>query len=106
MLETEFREESLQYAQKITEHCQKRGITPVSFAILWLLNNALISSVIAGPRTQEQWESYCDALDAEFTEADEAILNQMVSSGHPSTPGYNDPKYPITGRPLLDGPFL
>ncbi|MEC9172949.1 MAG: aldo/keto reductase, partial [SAR324 cluster bacterium] len=106
MLETEFREESLQYAQKINEHCQKRDITPVSFAILWLLNNALISSVIAGPRTQEQWESYCDALDAEFTEADEAILNQMVSSGHPSTPGYNDPKYPITGRPLLDGPFL
>ena len=106
MLETEFREQSLQYAHKITEHCQKRDITPISFAILWLLNNALISSVIAGPRTQEQWESYCDALDPEFTEADEAILNQMVSSGHPSTPGYNDPKYPITGRPLLDGPFL
>ena len=102
MLETEFREESLQHARTISEHCQKRGISTISFALLWLLNNALVSSVIAGPRTLEQWQTYCSALDAEFKEDDETLLNQLVSPGHPSTPGYNDPKYLITGRPLLD----
>ena len=100
MLETEFREESLQYAQTINEHCKKKGMGPISFALLWLLNNANISSVIAGPRTLKQWQTYCDALDAEFTEADESLLNRLVPPGHPSTPGYNDPKYVISGRPL------
>ena len=92
----------LQHARTISEHCQKRGISTISFALLWLLNNALVSSVIAGPRTLEQWQTYCSALDAEFKEDDETLLNQLVSPGHPSTPGYNDPKYLITGRPLLD----
>ena len=29
---------------------------------------------------------------------DEAMANALVASGHPSTPGYNDPQYPIEGR--------
>ena len=30
---------------------------------------------------------------------DEALVDSLVSPGHPSTPGYNDPAYPLTGRP-------
>jgi hypothetical protein len=33
-------------------------------------------------------------LDAE----DEALVESLVRAGHPSTPGYNDPQYPLTGR--------
>jgi hypothetical protein len=29
---------------------------------------------------------------------DEALIDRLVTSGHPSTPGYNDPAYPIEGR--------
>ncbi len=64
-----------------------------------MLNNALIDSVIAGPRTEEQWDDYVAALDYKFTADDEALVDQLVTPGHPSTPGYNDPAYPIEGRP-------
>ena len=31
------------------------------------------------------------ALDYRFTAEDEALIDRLVTSGHPSTPGYNDP---------------
>ena len=76
-----------------------RGITAGQFAVSWVLNNALVSAVIGGPRTEEQWNDYLGALDYRFTAEDEALVDGLVVSGHPSTPGYNDPQYPIEGRP-------
>jgi hypothetical protein len=29
---------------------------------------------------------------------DETLVDSLVSQGHPSTPGYNDPVYPLNGR--------
>lgn len=28
------------------------------------------------------------------------FIDTLVPIGHPSTPGYSDPSYPITGRPV------
>ena len=39
------------------------------------------------------------ALAYTFTAEDEALVNELVPEGHPSTPGYNDPQYPLEGRP-------
>jgi aryl-alcohol dehydrogenase-like predicted oxidoreductase len=103
MLETEFRPESLEIVAKLAEHAKARGMTPGDFALLWVLNNGLVDSVLAGPRTVEQWEAYLASLRQEFTAEDEALLNSLVSPGHPSTPGYSDPQYPITGRPARAG---
>lgn len=99
IMETEFRPESLQIAAKLAEHAKARGMTPGDYAMLWVLNNRLVSSVLAGPRTVEQWEAYLASLRQEFTAEDEALLDSLVPRGHPSTPGYSDPQYPITGRP-------
>ena len=99
MMQTEFRKESLAAAQKIAAHAAKRNTTPIAFALNWVLNNALVTSVIAGPRTPEQWRSYVDALDYAFTAEDEAFLDTLVAPGHPSSPGYFDPRYPPRGRP-------
>ena len=57
-----------------------------------------MTAAIAGPRTQEQWEDYLAALDYRFTAEDEALVDRLVTPGHPSTPGYNDPAYPLEGR--------
>jgi aryl-alcohol dehydrogenase (NADP+) len=100
MMETEFRRESLLLAQEIKSHAQSQGITAGQFAFAWVLNNAAVSSVIAGPRTIEQWEAYLPALDYSMTQQDEALIDRLVATGHPSTPGYNDPQYPIEGRML------
>ena len=98
MLQTEWRAESLRLAQEIKMHAEKRGITAGQFAVAWVLNNRLVTSVIGGPRTEAQWDDYVGALGYRFTAEDEALIDRLVAPGHPSTPGYNDPAYPIEGR--------
>jgi aryl-alcohol dehydrogenase-like predicted oxidoreductase len=98
MMQTEWRPESLQLAQQIRQHAEARGITAGQFAVAWVLNSSFVSGVIAGPRTEAQWDDYLRALDYRFTADDEALIDGLVASGHPSTPGYNDPAYPIEGR--------
>ena len=98
MLESEWRPESLDIAAKLKAHAEGRGSSLVSWAIAWLLNNAAISSVIAGPRTFEQWTSYFGALGYAWTTDDEALANSLVPAGQASTPHYADPAYPIVGR--------
>lgn len=99
MMQTEWRKESLVLAQQVVAHAKRRGITPGQFATAWVLANPLVTAPIAGPRTMDQWEDYVGALAYRFTEEDEALIDGMVAPGHPSTPGYNDPAYPIEGRP-------
>ncbi len=103
MMESEWRPESLVIAQKIKAHAEARGITSGQFAVAWTLNNRLVTSVLAGPRTPAQWQDYITALDYQFTKEDETFMDSMVPSGHPSTPGYNDPRYPIEGRIARSG---
>ena len=98
ILQTEWRRESLVLAQEIKAHAEKQGITAGQFAINWVLNNRLITAAIAGPRTMEQWDDYVGALAYSFTAEDEDLVNRLVPTGHPSTPGYSDPAYPIEGR--------
>ena len=103
MLETEFRKESMVMAQTIVEHAKTRGMTGGQFAINWVLNNRLVTSALAGPRTLDHWTEYVDALNHPFSAEDEALVDSLVPPGHASTPGYNDPRYPFYGRlPLTD----
>lgn len=98
MMETEFRNESMMMAQTIATHARARGMTGGQFAINWVLNNRLVTSALAGPRTLAHWTEYLDALAHPFTAEDEALVDSLVPPGHPSTPGYSDPRYPFYGR--------
>ena len=97
-METEWRRESFEIASELAKHAKSLGITPGQFALAWVLNNGIITAPIVGPRTEEQWHDYLAALDYDFTEEDEALVDRLVVPGHASTPGYNDPQYPIEGR--------
>ncbi|MDB5882712.1 MAG: NADP-dependent oxidoreductase [Ramlibacter sp.] len=96
--EAEFREESLRIAQQLQVHAQAKGVTLAQFATAWVLAHRAVSSVIAGPRTLRQWQDYLPALDCVVTQEDEALVDSLVSPGHPSTPGFNDPQYPLPAR--------
>ena len=96
--ETEFREESLRIAQQLQAHAQAKGITLAQFATAWVLHHRAVSSVIAGPRTLAQWQAYAPAVDVVLDAADEALVDSLVPPGHPSTPGYSDPQYPLPAR--------
>jgi aryl-alcohol dehydrogenase-like predicted oxidoreductase len=63
-----------------------------------VLNNRMVAGVIGGPRTLAQWQEYVGALARKFAAEDEALVDKLVPIGHPSTPGYSDPQYPIEGR--------
>ena len=98
MHDVEFREESIAIAKQIATHAQAKGISPADFALAWVLNNRLITSAIAGPRTEEQWDSYIKALGVKLDVDDEALVDRLVATGHPSTPGFTDPGHPVEGR--------
>jgi len=97
--ETELRAESFVIAQTLAAHAAKTGRTLLQFALAWLWANRIVTSVIAGPRTPEQWEDYVGALGTAWSDEDEALVDSLVAPGHPSTPGYSDPQYPFRGRP-------
>ena len=99
--QTEWRPESVRIAQLIAEHAAQRGTTSVAFALAWVLKNAMVSATIAGPRTEEQWDSYLPALTLELGEEDEQLVDSLVPPGHVSTPGYTDSGYPVEGRQLI-----
>jgi aryl-alcohol dehydrogenase-like predicted oxidoreductase len=98
LMQTEFREESFAIAATLKDHAAKSGRTPIQFALGWVWANPIVTSVIAGPRTLAQWEDYAKAIGTSFVADDEALVDSLVKPGHPSTPGYSDPAYPITGR--------
>ena len=54
--------------------------------------------MIAGPRTFAQWQDYFGTLECTITPEDAAVVDALVKPGHPSTPGYNDPQYPLEPR--------
>lgn len=98
IMEAEWRPESLEIAQTIKRHAEAKGITAGQFALCWVLNNALVTASIAGPRTEQHLDDYLGALSYRFDEEDERLVDSLVKTGHPSTPGYNDPQYPLEGR--------
>ena len=96
---TEFRPESLAIAQAVKQHAAARGLTAGQFATAWVLANPIITSVIPGPRTLAHWQDYFGAVDYPWTAEDEAFVDSHVAPGHPSTPGFTDQQYALTGRP-------
>jgi aryl-alcohol dehydrogenase-like predicted oxidoreductase len=100
LMETEFRAESLAIAAKLDAHARATGRTLIQLALGWLWANRIVTSIIAGPRTLDQWRSYVDAIGTPWSAEDEALVDSLVAPGHPSTPGYSDPQYPLFGRRL------
>jgi len=98
LLRREWRQESLQIAAQIREHAEAKGMTAGQFAVNWLLGNSVISAILAGPRTLEQWTEYLGALDHELDADDAALVDRLVPPGYASTYGYIDPDFPIAGR--------
>ena len=97
--QAELRDESLAISQQLAAHCQERSIAPSQFALAWCLANPIITSIILGPRTMEQFDDNFAALDVRLTAADEAFVDRLVPPGDHSGKGFNDPLYPVTGRP-------
>ena len=99
MMETEFREESFAIAQTLKAHAEKNGRTldavragvGVGATTIVTLGDRRPAHARAVERLRRRDRH---AVDDE----DEALVDSLVTPGHPSTPGYNDPQYPFYGR--------
>lgn len=98
MAQAELREESFVIAQKIAEHCQKKGTSVSQFALAWCLANPIVTSTIIGPRTMEQFEDNIECLKVTIDETDEKFIDELVPPGEHSGKGFQDSAYPVTGR--------
>lgn len=94
----EWREDSMRIAAAMAERAGQRGMSPVQFAVNWLLSNAHITAILAGPRTLEQWVEYLGAFEHGFDAEDAAFVDGLVPPGSASKHGWHDPEYPLTGR--------
>lgn len=98
LLQAEWRPESVEVSRRIVEHARAKSVQPADFALAWVLANDLVTSVIAGPRTEEQWDGYVRAEALRLGADDEALIDSLVPAGCSSTPGHVDPAYPMEGR--------
>lgn len=98
ILNRDFRQETFRVVDRIEKRVAKRDMSVAEFAVAWVLNNEIVTSVIAGPRTLGQFKEYVSAAGKELRAGDEAFVDGLVAPGHPSTPGFLDPRYPPAGR--------
>ncbi len=98
MMQAEWRTASLEIAGQIQTHCQQKGVATSQFSLAWCLANPILTSVIVGPRTMEQFEDNLSCLDVTITAEDEAFIDGLVPPGEHSGHGFQDTAYPITGR--------
>ena len=68
------------------------------FALAWCLANPILTSVIIGPRTHEQFTDNMGCLGVTIDKEDEAFIDSLVPPGEHSGKGFQDTQYPITGR--------
>ncbi len=90
--------ESLDIAAAIKKRAEAKGMTAGDLSLNWILNNRIVSSVVAGPRTLAHWKAYLGALRHDFTADDEVFFDKLVPPCHPLELNYHERKDPPKGR--------
>jgi len=99
LAQSEWRSASLELVPAWLELAGDRGVDPGALAVAWALANQRITSVIAGPRTEAQLQTYLDALAIGWDEELEAACDALVPPGTFTGTVWPDPAYfPVTGR--------
>ena len=101
ILITELRDESFEVAQAIKPLADAHGKTMTQFSLNWALGNPIVSSAIIGPRTMEQYLDNVGCLGWEMSEEALTKIDELVPPGEHTGWGFNDPMYPVQGRPRL-----
>ena len=98
-LKAEWRRESVEVARALNALSSVRECQTAEIAIAWTLANSLVHSVIIGPRTMGQLDTYLAGAALELDAALEAAIDAMVPPGtHTGQPFPDDHYFPIRGR--------
>ena len=99
MLVTELRDESFDVAQRLKPLTDNHGKAMTQFSLNWVLANPIVTSAIVGPRTMEQLEDNLECLGWEINSETLDEIDKLVPPGEHTGFGFNDPQYPVRGRP-------
>jgi aryl-alcohol dehydrogenase-like predicted oxidoreductase len=99
MMVTETRQHSYQVAQELKPLADAHAKTMTQFCLNWVLANPIVTSAIVGPRTMEHYEDNLGCLGWEISEDALDKIDALVPPGEHTGWGFNDPQYPIQGRP-------
>jgi len=98
-LKAEWRRESVEVARALNALSSVRECQTAEIAIAWTLANSLVHSVIIGPRTMGQLDTYLAGAALELDAELEAAIDAMVPPGtHTGQPFPDDHYFPIRGR--------
>jgi len=98
MSQAELRDASIEISQQIWGYAKEKGASSSQFALAWCLANPIITSIIVGPRTMEQFDDNIGCLELKITQDDEQFIDTLVPPGEHSGYGFQDTAYPVTGR--------
>ena len=74
-------EQGVAVGQRFMELAEKYQIPPAQFALLWVKEQAGITSAVFGPRTAEQLKHVLPVLDMELADGMRAECDELVSPG-------------------------
>ena len=99
ILVTELRDQSFEVARALKPLADAHDKTMTQFSLNWVLANPIVTSAIIGPRTMAHYEDNIGCLGWEMSDAALDTIDQLVPPGEHTGWGFNDPQYPVTGRP-------
>ena len=99
MMVTEVREESYEVAQRLVPLAGAHDVTLTQFSLSWVLANPIVTSAIVGPRTMGQYEDNLGCLGWDISQEALDEIDALVPPGEHTGWGFNDPQYPVRGRP-------
>lgn len=74
-------ESRLEVVEQLIPYVEAKGTTLTRFALAWALQNPDVTSVILGPRNQNQLEDCVAAADLAITAEDKAKVDELVPPG-------------------------
>ncbi|MEM7734196.1 MAG: aldo/keto reductase [Deinococcota bacterium] len=83
-----FNEAALNVLTTLTNLSNEKGCTPAQLATAWVMQQAGITSVIMGPRTETQLESYLGSLELSLSSDELAQLDAAAPAGRTTVPYY------------------
>ena len=99
MMVTEGREESYEVAQQRVPLASVHDVTLTQFSLNWVLANPIVTAAIVGPRTMAQYEDNLGCLGWDISQTALDEIDALVAPGEHTGWGFNDPQYPVRGRP-------
>ena len=99
MMVTEVREESYEVAQHLVPLAAAHDVTLTQFSLNWVLANPIVTAAIVGPRTMAQYEDNLGCLGWDISQTALDEIDALVPPGEHTGWGFNDPQYPVRGRP-------